>query len=39
MILWQMRMLNGKTLFNGRMKKTRHSDRDKRFYLKLRNKR
>ena len=39
MILHQMRMLNGKVLFEGRMKLVRHSDRSKRSYAKMRSKR
>ena len=36
MILHQMRMLNGKVLFEGRMKVFRRSDRCKRLYAEMR---
>ena len=39
MILHQMRMLNGKVLFEGRMKVFRRSDRCKRLYAEMRNRR
>jgi hypothetical protein len=39
MILWQLKMLNGKVLFDGRQLKVRRSDKDTRFYAKLRSKR
>jgi hypothetical protein len=39
MILWQMRMLNGKPIFDGRMIKVRRSDKNARLYQKVRERR
>lgn len=39
MILWQIKRLNGKNLWDGRQTKVRLSDRDARLYLKMRLKR
>ena len=38
MILWQMRKLNGKNLWDGRHKKVRRSDKNARAYFNLRKK-